>query len=107
MRDTADKVVAWAEDRNLILGSTPLKQLDKLREEVNEIEEAIDDNDGEAFIDAIGDCTVVLTILAAQLGHTIEYCFAQAYEQIKDRRGRMIEGIFVKESDLIARGLDV
>ena len=35
---------------------------------------------------SIGDCVVVLTILAAQNGLQIEDCIAQAYDEIKDRR---------------------
>jgi hypothetical protein len=39
---------------------------------------------------------VVLTILAAQKGFNIEECIAHAWSQIKDRKGRMVDGIFVK-----------
>jgi hypothetical protein len=41
----------------------------------------------------------VLTILAAQNGLQIEDCIAQAYDEIKDRRGVMKDGVFVKEED--------
>lgn len=43
---------------------------------------------------------VGLTILAAQSGTNIEWCIECAYQEIKDRKGRMIDGVFVKESDL-------
>lgn len=87
----------WAKARNLIEGSTPDRQLVKLIEEVEELEEAFWKNDQEEYIDAIGDCVVVLTIMAAQRGLNIEDCIGSAYEQIKDRKGRMVDGIFVKE----------
>jgi hypothetical protein len=51
-------------------------------------------------MDGIGDAVVVLTILAAQHGVTIEECIDAAWDEIKDRKGRMIDGVFVKESDL-------
>lgn len=30
-------------------------------------------------------------------GHTLKDCLAHAYDEIKDRKGRMVDGIFVKE----------
>jgi hypothetical protein len=48
-------------------------------------------------VDAIGDCAVVLTILAAQSQTTLEACIDRAYHEIKDRKGRMVDGIFVRE----------
>ena len=50
--------------------------------------------------DSIGDCVVVLTILAAQNGLQIEDCIAQAYDEIKERKGVMKDGVFVKEEDV-------
>lgn len=88
----------WAKDRNLIEGSTPEKQFVKLMEEAGEL--AGDLARGRSVHDDIGDMVVVLTILAAQKGITIEDCIECAWDDIKDRKGRMIEGVFIKESDL-------
>ena len=88
----------WAAARNLIEGSTPDRQLVKLEEEMQELADAIAADDQDEYIDAIGDCVVVLTIMAAQRGLNIEQCIGAAYEQIKDRKGRMVDGIFVKEA---------
>ena len=44
---------------------------------------------------------VVLTILSAQLGFTVEEAMAHAWEEIKDRKGRMVNGIFVKDADTL------
>ena len=96
----ADLIRQWAIDRNLIDGSSPAAQMIKLREEVNELADAIANDDDAEFQDAIGDCFVVLTIMAAQKDFFIEDCIAGAYEEIKDRKGRMIDGVFVKEADL-------
>ena len=54
----------------------------------------------DKVMDGIGDMVVVLTILAAQHGVDIEQCIALAWDEIKDRKGRMIDGVFVKEADL-------
>lgn len=93
-----DSIRRWAAARNLIQGSTPGKQFGKLEEEVTELAEAIAKDDRVEFIDAIGDCIVVLTIMAAQKGINVEECIAAAWNEIKDRKGRMIDGIFVKEA---------
>lgn len=94
------KIREWAEARNLIAGATPQMQFVKLIEEVGELAEGIAKNRKDAVMDGIGDAVVVLTILAAQHGVDIEYCIDLAYQEIKDRKGKMINGCFVKEADL-------
>lgn len=89
----------WAIERNLHTAD-PHKQMLKLMEEVGELAEALAKNDERAIPDAIGDIYVVLTILSLQLGHDIETCIDEAYCEIKDRKGKMVNGVFVKESDL-------
>ena len=88
-------VVKWAKDRNLIDGSTSLQQFLKLEEEVDELLRSL--NWGVSPIDDIGDCLVVLAIIARQQGLDLNQCFAHAYNDIKDRKGKMVDGIFVKE----------
>ena len=87
----------WAADRNLIAGATPQAQMLKLTEEVGELASSIARGNASGFIDSIGDCVVVLTILAAQHGVDIEDCITAAYDEIKDRKGRMVDGVFVRE----------
>lgn len=96
----AERIRHWAHDRNLIHGSTPQAQFVKLIEEVGELAQSIAKDRPSDFRDAIGDCFVVLTILAAQKDEDIEECIALAWDVIKDRKGRMIDGIFVREEDL-------
>lgn len=93
-----DLIRGWAADRNLIEGSSPSAQLLKLWEEANELSDAVETVDYVEFKDAIGDCIVVLTIMAAQWGMDVEDCIAAAWEEIKDRKGKMVDGIFVKEA---------
>lgn len=54
---------------------------------------------GSEADDAIGDMVVVLTILSSQRGVSIETCIENAWQEIKDRKGRMVNGVFVKEGD--------
>lgn len=97
-QDWAARVLGWAEDRNLIQGSTPERQLVKLREEMWELTEAIDSCDSAAAKDAIGDCAVVLRIMANQLSFHWDDCLEHAWDQIMDRTGRMVDGLFVKDA---------
>jgi NTP pyrophosphatase (non-canonical NTP hydrolase) len=95
-----ESIRQWARDRDLIEGSTPAHQLCKLIEEIGELAEGISKKRLDAVADGIGDSAVVLTILAAQHGMEIEQCIDLDWQQIRWRRGRMMDGIFVKETDL-------
>lgn len=97
----ADLIRQWAQDRNLIEGSDLKSQFVKLIEEAGELANAIGKNNREEFADAIGDMFVVLTIMAAQNGMGIEDCIAGAYNEIKHRKGRMVDGMFIKEADIV------
>lgn len=164
-------ILGWARDRNLIDGSTPAKQLDKLFEELGEFAGAaarsnVPEKRDEMLVkmqDGLGDVFVVLTIVAdqleveldfdnleeyedkplnsmmylcagclagvvASLDYSLDYradaednftslvsvsravaksygfdyaaCIDMAWNEIKDRKGRMVDGVFVKETDL-------
>lgn len=43
---------------------------------------------------------MTLIILAQQQGWTLEECLQYAYDEIKNRKGKTINGTFVKDSDL-------
>ena len=94
----ADLIRQWAEDRNLIEGSDLKSQFVKLIEEAGELANAIAKKNDIEFADAIGDMVVVLTIMAAQNRMQIEDCIDGAWQEIKDRKGKMIDGIFHKEA---------
>ena len=69
-------------------------------EEFGELCQGMAKGNKELVIDSIGDMFVVMTILSMQMGLDINDCIAAAYDEIKDRKGKMINGVFVKESDL-------
>jgi NTP pyrophosphatase (non-canonical NTP hydrolase) len=95
----ADLIRQWAKDRNLIEGSDIKSQFVKLIEEAGELANSIAKKNDIEFADAIGDMVVVLTIMAAQNGMMIEDCIDAAWQQIRDRKGKMVDGIFIKEAD--------
>ena len=87
----------WAGNRGLYDKGDTKTQFCKLMEEAGELGRAILKNDDEEFVDAIGDMVVVLTNLAHLGGTTIEDCIDSAYNEIKDRKGGMKNGTFVKD----------
>ena len=89
------RVVLWHHDRNLIAGSTDAAQHTKLVEEVKELETNI--LLSQPVVDDIGDCLVVLINIAERNGLSLFDCLSHAYEDIKDRKGKMVDGVFVKE----------
>lgn len=91
----------WASERNIIQGATMQAQFVKLIEEIGELAHGIAKGRPDEVEDGIGDAVVVLTILAAQHGVDIEHCIEVAWNEIKDRKGRMVNGTFVKEADLV------
>ena len=92
-----DKIRLWAENRGLYHKGDPKTQTLKLMEEAGEICRAVLKKDEEQIIDGIGDCVVVLTNLAHLAGTSIEECIDAAYEEIKDRTGKMSNGTFKKD----------
>lgn len=97
MEQLIDSVINWGKERNIIGGATALDQQEKLEEEVEEIRVALESGDGAGVVDGIGDAMVVLIMQSAILGLRIEDCLAAAYEEIKDRKGKLIDGIFHKD----------
>ena len=87
----------WHRDRNLIDGSTDKDQYMKLIQEVGELSDSL--CKGKDIRDDIGDIMVVLINIMVRNNLTIEECLSVAYADIKDRRGKMIDGIFIKEGD--------
>jgi NTP pyrophosphatase (non-canonical NTP hydrolase) len=87
----------WAEQKGIYEKGNITTQFVKLQEESGELAKSILKNDNEEFIDAIGDCVVVLTNLAKLKGYKIEDCINSAYQVISKRTGKMQNGTFVKD----------
>ncbi len=87
----------WAKDKGILDKATPETQFLKLAEEVGELANALAKKDQIELIDAIGDCIVVLTILAEMKGVPVEECIESAWGVISSRTGKMVNGVFVKD----------
>lgn len=96
MQTLINKVEQWFVDRNLH-SLNGAGQLRKLKEEVQELIDAREKNDISEEIDAVGDITVVLIGYCMQRGFSFAKCLYTAYQEIKDRKGKVIKGVFVKE----------
>ena len=92
------KISQWHHDRNLIQGSSDKDQFCKLIQEAGELSDSI--CKGKSVSDDIGDMIVVLINIAERNKLTLVECLKQAWNDIKDRKGKMVDGVFVKESDL-------
>ena len=92
-----DLIREWAHERGLYDKGDVKTQTLKLLEEAGEICRAVLKNDKAEIIDGIGDCVVVLTNLAELLDVKIEDCIQAAYDEIKNRTGKMSNGTFKKD----------
>jgi NTP pyrophosphatase (non-canonical NTP hydrolase) len=92
-------VLNWAADRNLIEGSTPQAQFLKTVSEIGELADNLNKRRYEAAKDDIGDVLVTLIIIAEQIGTDLDDCLEVAWQSIKDRKGVMRNGVFIKEGD--------
>jgi|14BtaG_2_1085337.scaffolds.fasta_scaffold227944_1 NTP pyrophosphatase (non-canonical NTP hydrolase) len=117
------RVIDWAQKKGILDASDPIKQLTKTQEELDETmdalvkikelhdpnqpslidvgnKQALLDQYNDEVIDGIGDMLVTIIILAEICGVDSKHCLGVAYEEIKDRKGKMVDGLFVKESNL-------
>lgn len=85
LNSLVEAIAQWHHDRNLIDGSDSYAQLDKLKEEVSELEASV--SSASDPIDDIGDIMVVLINFCERYGITLYEALNHAYEEIKDRTG--------------------
>jgi NTP pyrophosphatase (non-canonical NTP hydrolase) len=93
-----DLIRSWADERGIYDKGNSHTQYVKLMEEAGELAKALLDNNKYEIKDAIGDMVVVLTNLAVLEGMQIENCIDSAYNEIANRKGKMINGTFVKSA---------
>lgn len=97
-----DNVLRWAGDRGILLNGKIETQGLKLASEAGEVCDAIAKGDADNLRLEIGDCAVLLTIIAELAGLDYQSCCEAAWEKIKDRKGYLnSSGVFVKEGDYI------
>ena len=92
-----EKIIQWHYDRNLIEGSTDKDQYMKLIQEMGELSDNI--CKGKDIRDDCGDIMVVLINIMERNNIGLEECLEGAYNDIKDRKGKIGDGVFVNEGD--------
>ncbi len=100
-QDQFQLIREWAKERGLYKKGNATTQYVKLQEEAGELAKALLKNDQPEVIDAIGDMVVVLTNLAYMRGVHIENCISSAYDVISKRTGKMVNGTFVKDIEVV------
>jgi len=100
-QDQFQLIREWAKERGLYDKGNATTQYVKLQEEAGELAKALLKNDQPEVIDAIGDMVVVLTNLAYMRGVHIESCIGSAYDVISKRTGKMVNGTFVKDIEVV------
>lgn len=110
------KVQDWGQEKGITDPKNTDKQFLKFMEEALEFKTELDwyadifwrDGYSDTFLDYIrqnlmlefGDVLVTLCILAKQLEIDPNECLSLAYDKISKRKGKTINGTFVKEEDL-------
>ena len=90
-------VTIWAYEKGIMKSAKPVKQAEKTLEETGELLIAVAREDIDEVSDAIGDILVTLIIQAEMQELDIVECLSDAYDVIKNRQGKMVDGKFVKE----------
>ena len=90
-------ITNWANDKGLLFNSNYPRQFMKVMEELGETSKAVLKYDEHGIIDGIGDTFVTLIILSRQLGLDPVECLNVAWNEIKDRTGKTVDGSFIKD----------
>lgn len=99
LNQLVEQVEQWSIDKDLHNGNSDRQAL-KFYEEAGEVASALSRGQMDALKDGIGDTVVTLIILAQQHDMTLQECLQYAYDEIKGRKGKTVNGTFIKESDL-------
>jgi uncharacterized protein YabN with tetrapyrrole methylase and pyrophosphatase domain len=101
MNKQFEEVRQWGKMRG-IDSATFQRQYQRVLQEVVEIHDAYNNEDMVEVADAIGDTIVTLINLAKTVDMSAEACLAQAFDQIKLRKGLNKDGDFIRYAKLSA-----
>lgn len=97
---TEQQVIGWAEEKGIFDKADVKSQLLKTYEELGEVTNCVLKNKSvEETMLELGDVYVTLILVADMLGTSMSDALDAAYHKIKNRKGRMVDGVFVKEGD--------
>lgn len=103
-KPTMDQLISlvwmWGYEKGIIHSDCAIKQLGKMTEELGEVAGAFLKGDKDGLRLEIGDLLVTIILFATQNGFDINECLVAAYDKIKNRQGKTVDGVFVKSEDL-------
>ena len=97
MDELIKNIKNWAEEKNLLKRENSKTQMLKVLEEVGETAGALLKNKNQEILDGLGDSFVTLIILCYQLGLEPKECLQAAWDEIKNRKGKTVNGTFIRE----------
>ncbi|MAR21945.1 MAG: hypothetical protein CMD25_08475 [Flavobacteriales bacterium] len=97
MEDLIKNVKIWADNKDLLKKENVHAQMLKVLEEVGETAGAILKKKDKEILDGLGDSFVTLIILCYQLGLEPEECLQAAWDEIKNRKGKTVNGTFIRD----------
>ena len=97
MDELINNVKEWADAKGLLKEENSQAQMLKVLEEVGETAGALLKNKNQEIIDGLGDSFVTLIILCYQLGLEPKDCLQTAWDEIKNRKGKTVNGTFIRE----------
>jgi NTP pyrophosphatase (non-canonical NTP hydrolase) len=92
-----DNIRKWFDEKELIKQENAPKQMMKVMEELGELSSAIIKGKRDEEIDAFGDVMITLLGLSYMRNISLMACTRSAYEVIKNRKGKVVNGSFIKE----------
>jgi NTP pyrophosphatase (non-canonical NTP hydrolase) len=96
-KELEDCVLGWADAKNLLKKENAFPQFAKVIEETGELANGMIKGNEKLIEDSLGDAVVTLIILSNQLGYKLEPCLEVAWNEIKDRTGKTVNGSFIKD----------
>jgi NTP pyrophosphatase (non-canonical NTP hydrolase) len=98
MKELIADVESWAMRKGLSDPDYVPSQMLKVVEELGELAGCLAKKKSvEDTSDAFGDVMVTLIILAHQAGYDLEKCLGLAFDEIKGRTGKTVDGVFIKD----------
>lgn len=91
--------INWGKRKGIIGNATMYSQFTKVVEELGELARAIFKQDRAMIIDAMGDVQVTLILLAEIIGIDYHGSLKVAYNEIANRKGKIVNETFVKEQE--------
>lgn len=98
MQQLIEKTIDWANERNLLGdGANLYRQVLKFGSEAGEFMDEVAKGDTEKAKMELGDVLVTAILSSKLMGFTLEEALEAAYTKISNRKGKTVNGVFIKD----------